>query len=193
MTDTLCIFDGIMETENSHSFKGTMAWHGVWLVNKSAEAKLVEEPKRDPSKQMVDSDMTFRVEGSATPVAKGTKDSTWAQPCVVSWTDGAFEGRVTIQDAKHELLVTKLRWTGGDQIKNIVYGNGENQFGKFIEVGWMRPGNRLTMARRYVTDDRTSWSLEKLKELVLADIYDEEEDEVVMPPWHCGIFNSIYE
>lgn len=192
MTDTLCIFDGIMETKDSYSYKGPMSWHGVWLVSKSKEAKLVNEPQRDPSKQMVDSDMKFRVEGSATPIA-GKKDTTWAQPCTISWTDGAFEGRVTIQDTKHELLVNKLRWTGGDQIKNIVYGSGENKFGKFIEVGWMRPGNRLTMARRYVIDERASWSLEKLKEFVLADIFDEEEDEVVMPPWHCDIFNSNYE
>jgi hypothetical protein len=90
--------------------------------------------------------------------------------------------------------VTKLRWTGGEQIKNSVYGIGTNQFGKFIEVGWMRPGNRLTIARRYVTNDaRTSWTLAKLKEMVLADIYDEEEDEVVMPPWHTDIFNSKYD
>jgi hypothetical protein len=198
MTDTLCIFDGLMETENSHSYRGTLTWHGVWLVHKSSDAKAVAEPQRAPTAQMVESDMTFRVTGTATPVDTASKDSTWAQPCEIHWRDGSYDGagRVTIQDKTHTLLVTKLRWTGGEQLKNLVFGTGENQFGKFIEVGWMRPGNRLTIARRYLsgTDDamRTSWSLAKLKEMVLADIYDEQDDEIVMPPWHTEIFNSKY-
>jgi hypothetical protein len=195
MTDTLCIFDGLMETENSHSYRGNLTWHGVWLVNKSPDAKAVEEPKRAPTAQMVESDMSFKVTGTATPIDKTSKDATWAQPCEITWTDGSFDGgRVTINDTAHTLLVTKLRWTGGEQIKNLVYGIGTNQFGKFIEVGWMRPGNRLTIARRYVTNDaRTNWTLAKLKEMVLADIYDEEDDKPPMPPWHTDIFNSKYD
>jgi hypothetical protein len=197
MTDTLCIFDGLMETENSHSYRGTLQWHGVWLVHKSAEARVVEEPKRAPTAQMVESDMSFRLSGTASPVdtASTNRDTTWAQPCEIRWTAGSFDGRVTIQDTAHSLLVTKLRWTGGEQIKNLVYGIGSNQFGSFIEVGWMRPGNRLTVARRYLTDQdaRSTWTLAKLREMVLADIYDEEDDKVVMPPWHTDIFNSKYQ
>jgi hypothetical protein len=56
----------------------------------------------------------------------------------------------------------------------------------------MRPGNRLTIARRYLEegDERTKWDLETLSEKVMDGIYDEKKEEYRIPPWQCDIFNT---
>jgi hypothetical protein len=57
-----------------------------------------------------------------------------------------------------------------------------------------RPGCRLTLARRHVSDSepRAQWDLATLRTKVLEAIYDEAKDEIVMPPWQCDIFNAEY-
>ena len=58
--------------------------------------------------------------------------------------------------------------------------------------GWILQGNRITLARRHVTpsDPRSNWSAQTVREQVLKNIYDEEEDEIVMPPWQCSTLNA---
>lgn len=51
-------------------------------------------------------------------------------------------------------------------------------------------GNRITLARRYVADDRANWGAKKVKSEILEQIYDSEEESVVMPPWNCKAMNA---
>jgi hypothetical protein len=54
----------------------------------------------------------------------------------------------------------------------------------------MRPGNRVTLARRYVAEDdpRAKWTLRELRATVLKEVYD--GDSVVLPPWKCSAMNA---
>ena len=101
-------------------------------------------------------------------------------------------GTSTTEEKSHQVIVSGLRWAGGDVVKTLCFGCGKNDLGAYIEVGWMKPGNRVVMARRYLKDgdDKASWTVKMVKEAVLKKIYDEEEDTVVMPPWHCDVFNA---
>ena len=62
---------------------------------------------------------------------------------------------------------------------------GNNESGAFVAVGWMYPGNRLTLGRRYLgeKDARIKWGVHELREAVLEEIYLEEDDKVTIPPW----------
>jgi hypothetical protein len=72
--------------------------------------------------------------------------------------------------------------------------NSNPAFVFFISFYHQRPGCRLTLARRHVNDSdpRAQWDLETLRTKVLEAIYDEANDEIVMPPWQCDIFNAEY-
>ena len=198
--NSVFVWDGILETRNvSKDGNGyDVHWHGVVVANDdAADATKVPEPPRNAFKEFVDSDLQFNVEGTATPVDASMKDDNKFKEYVVSLTAGEgwdYDGAKVV-DAEHDLHVTSLLWRGSpDQRNSIVVAKGKTDggHGHFVSVGWMRPGNRVTLARRYLGNDdpRAKWSNEKLRNSILAQIYDEEDDTIVMPPWKCHALNA---
>ena len=53
-------------------------------------------------------------------------------------------------------------------------------------------GNRITLARRHLSpsDPRACWNTHTIREQVIKNIYNDYEDDVVMPPWHCASLNA---
>ena len=203
---TVLVWDGILETRNARDDDGEggydVHWRGVVVANVNApDATKVPEPPRNAFKEFVDSDLQFHVQGVAKPVDGGNPkdDDNKFKEHVVSLTSGEgwddYEGggggssNTKVVDARHDLHVTSLLWRGSpDQRHSIVVATGRTDTrGPFVSVGWMRPGNRVTLARRYLREDdpRASWSPEVLRRCVLAQIYDETDDTIVMPPWKC--------
>jgi hypothetical protein len=146
--------------------------------------------------QFVDSDLQFQVSGTAKPVDGSAKDGDKFAPHVISLTSGAGwdYGGSKNTDEVHDVHVTSLLWRGSpDQRNSIVVATGKSAgHGSFVSVGWMRPGNRVTLARRYVEDGdpRASWTPEELRKNVLSQIYREDDDTIVMPPWKCAALNA---
>ena len=195
-TSALCVWDGIVEAESAENktSKIPVVWKGTWVLNEDApDASKVKEPPRNAFLRDCDSDKHFSVSGTA-QLASGTDASNLFQPFQASFTKG--EGYdlngAKHTDEEHEVLFEKLRWSGGEARKNLVYACGRNEYGNFISVGWMRPGNRLTLARRYLeeSDPRAKWGVEMVKDRVLKEIYSEEDDLIVIPPWQCEVFNT---
>jgi hypothetical protein len=197
--NTVLVWDGILETRNVNADSSgyDVHWHGVVVANDNVpDATQVPEPPRNAFKEFVDSDLQFRVEGTASPVDGNTKDDNKFKEYVVSLTGGEgwdYNG-AKIVDAEHELHVTSLLWRGSpDQRNSIVVATGKTDgYGHFVSVGWMRPGNRVTLARRYLRDDdpRASWSPETLRRSIVAQIYSDEDDTIVMPPWKCHALSA---
>ena len=102
------------------------------------------------------------------------------------------------QDEVHDVLVKSLRWSGNmyDQTENLVVARGKNKFGRFISAGWMRPGNRWTVARRYLPDDdpRADWTLHELLQRIADQTVTTNEDtgqkNVWIPCWQCPAMHS---
>jgi len=194
--NTLIVWDGIMAaTDTSEIGTYDIAWHGTVFANAhSVDASSVKAPARGAFSEFCESPMQFRVRGVARS-ADGSRDEIKFKPFRMNLKDGEgwdLNGR-KLTDTEHELFVENLRWRGSpDQKDSLVFARGKDRFGSFVSVGWMRPGNRVTMARRYVdaSDDRANWSIQKLRAEVLEQIYDEEEEEAMIPPWTCDVFNA---
>jgi hypothetical protein len=90
------------------------------------------------------------------------------------------------------VIASLQQWRGspyrGD---SLAYAQGEDSFGHFVSIGYMKPGGRITLARRcaLVSDDgRAALSVEDVQRETLKAIYDEEEEDITaMPPWKCNI------
>jgi hypothetical protein len=212
--DTLYVWDGILNIEEKDNVV-SMKWNGKWIdCENCADAKMADIPKRGFG-EYIPSDMTFDVEGTAKPLKSGKEDSVADEdtenedhnttknsikPHKVALVGGEgwdmeVDGSVTkYKDIQHDLYLPSLKWTGNvfEQTNNLAYAVGHNEFAPFISVGWMRPGCRLTLGRRYLDekDARSKWSIDELKKAVLDEIFHEAESKVTIPPWQCAALHS---
>lgn len=200
--DTLFVWDGIMVIGDPNGKKKNernFCWKGTWVgCEDCADAKRADIPKRGFGEN-VPSDMYFDVSGSIKPKEEKNSD---ASEYIVSITSGeGYDLEDAGQKKKHKdnvhiILLPNLKWTGNlmDQRVNLVYANGKNEFGSFITIGWMRPGNRLTLGRRYLdeNDARCHWSIDELRNATLEKIAVEKDDKitVIVPPWKCDVMHS---
>jgi hypothetical protein len=196
--DTLYVWDGILredEEKKDDDGKVAVTWTGTWVASDDcADAKDAEAPKRNAFKELVDSDMQFSVSGTAKPV-----DDENSKAFIASMTEGEGydlgdgDEKKKEKDDEHEIYMANLRWTGdmADQSNNLLFAKGKNQHGPFVSIGWMRPGCRLTLARRYLEeeDERVKWTLDELCKKTLEEIYT-EGGKVRTPPWQCDTLHA---
>jgi hypothetical protein len=195
--NTFMVWDGILTITSSDSDQNcvlTCNWNGTVFMNVHApDATKINDPPRNAFKLACSSDQEFSVIGIAKPM-DGFHDGNKFKPYQISFVEGDgwdFDG-VKHVDMEHQVL-TSLQWQGSpDATKSLVFAQGQDEYGKFLSVGWMRPGNRITLARRYVdpSDGRYSWDIAKLRQEVIALVWDEEEEECVIPPWQCPALNA---
>jgi hypothetical protein len=196
--DTLFVWDGILVTKeetsnnnnnnNNKATTTTVEWEGTWVGVDNEDATKVEAPKRGAFDELVASDMHFQVSGTAHEQEDGS--------ILVSVTQGSGwdlkDDTKKHSDIKHDLYLESLKWTGavgGDQTPNLIFSEGENgEFGKFIGVGWMRPGNRMTVARRYLAD-KDERTLDTVKKIVWEEVCG-DNDKTRIPPWQCTVMNT---
>lgn len=165
-----------------------------------SDAKLVPTPKRGAFDEYVSSENAFQVEGATT---KRKEDGNGTVVIRINMTEGSGydlgEGseKKKHTDDRHDMYFSLLRWTGNlrEQLHNLVLATGENEFGNFISVGWLRVGNRVTLARRYVDegDERAKWDIDDLRKEVLKEIASVADDghvELVIPPWQCKVMHA---
>lgn len=226
--DTLYIWDGIVTVNdkaaaaNDEKTEISVSWEGTWVpVDDCPDATLAAAPKRNAFAEYVDSDFLFSVSGKAT-MMKGDEDGEDEnQPEMLyiaqlvggdGWDMDSDDDDKTkkkkYQDDEHDVLVKNLRWSGNmfDQTNNLIVSKGRNEFGPFVSVGWMRPGNRWTLARRYLTesdgdnsstDQRVKWTVHELQEAVLKEAVEVVEGtgqkKLMIPPWHNTILHSEYQ
>jgi hypothetical protein len=187
--NSVMVWDGIMEVAPAADGAFDCTWHGTLFVNEEEpDATKVPEPARNAFKAFCASDQEFRVTGTAKP-ADGAGDGNKFKPYLISFTAGeGWEYDGTKQtDAEHNVL-TSLQWQGSpDKTKSLVFAHGKDTHGPFISTGWMRPGNRITLARRYLDteDDRAKWDANMVRDEVTKLVWDAEEEECVIPPWQC--------
>ena len=196
--NSIIVWDGIMVCDEKEGEAGTfkITWHGQLEAHDNAtESKGVKEITRNAFQAFCDSDKEFRVIGEAKP-ADGAADGNKFKPYTITFgKDGEgwdLDGKKH-QDEEH-VISSSLQWQGSpDKRKSLCYGKGKDEYGSFFSVGWMRPGNRITIARRYMGDgdDRAGWDLATVQTEILKVIYDDDEEEVtVMPPWQCDVMNA---
>lgn len=187
-----------------------LKWEGTWVGCDFPDASKVPTPKRGAFDEFVSSETRFEVEGTAT---KGSADDSKdkkddgksiggeisslyriAMTGGTGYDLGEGSDKKNHKDDKHDMYFFSptLCWTGNlrDQVQNMVLAVGENEFGNFISVGWLRVGNRVTLARRYVdeSDERSKWDIEDLRKAVFDQIATVKEDghvDLVIPPWQC--------
>lgn len=215
--DTLYIWDGIIvevgwdlvkEDKEEKKDEIPLEWKGTWVPCEDCpDAKKAEAPKRYGGQLEVESANHFQVSGTAKALPKpeetDDENPTTAVPHEASlvggdgWDMGEGDEKKKYTDEVHDLLFANIKWMGNmrDQRDNLVFAKGENEFGPFISAGWMRPGCRLTLARRYLdeSDARVKWSLEELGSNVINGIFDKESGEVNIPPWQCDALHSEFQ
>lgn len=206
--------DGDDNVSKDTSDAEELKWEGTWVGCDYADASKVPTPKRGAFDEFVSSEHRFQVEGTAT---KGSVDETKEEDgksiggdisslYKIAMTGGTGydlgdgDDKKTHKDDKHDMYFFSptLRWTGNlrDQVENMVLALGENEFGTFISVGWLRVGNRVTLARRYLdeSDERAKWDIEDLRKAVFDQIATVVEDDnsvkLVIPPWQCAAMNA---
>lgn len=218
--NTLYIWDGILIVKSDDEKKKgdgdddpnkelPSTWEGTWVgVENVPDATKAEAPKRVGAAKDVESSNTFSVSGTAKK-CKEEKDeddssgTTTSNPMEISltegegWDMGDGDDKKKYKDTVHQVLVSNMKWMGNfkDQRDNLVFAKGKNEFGNFISAGWMRPGNRVTLARRYLDDKdaRVKWDVQQLKKSVIAGIFDEKSGEVNIPPWQCDALHSEFQ
>ena len=204
--DTLFVWDGILTSEDVEKTKGgegkdgdddkkdsgtcEVTWEGTWVGVDEADATKAEAPKRGAFLEFVESDMQFQVAG------KAKKDSSKGPFTIITiddggagWDLGEGKDKKKHKDKTHQIILETLRWSGSaDQTANLSFAKGTNDHGPFISVGWMRPGNRLTLARRYLDDNdaRAKWDLEDLGKAVISEICGGDNKTTRIPPWQCS-------
>jgi hypothetical protein len=202
--DTLYIWDGIVTVhdEESKDKDVPLAWEGTWVAVEEADATKAAAPKRSAFAEYVDSDMKFHVSGKAEAVDDAGKlfVTTLAEGDGWDMEDG--DEKKKYQDKEHEVMVKCLRWSGNtfDQTENLIVAKGTNEFGSFVSAGWMRPGNRWTLARRYLADKkdpRAKLSLQELQEAVIDETVELVEEtgqqKLRIPPWQCSLLHTEYQ
>ena len=206
--DTLYVWDGILEVKDPlpGTKESSLNWDGVWVgCENCADAKKADAPKRVGAARDVDSANHFSINGKANPIGgdEGSITDSTAYPHEASlvggegWDMGEGSEKKKYLDESHNVLLSNLRWKGNmrDQRDNLVFAKGRNDFGDFVSAGWMRPGSRITLARRYLEEDdaRIKWSLEDLQKAVLNGIYDEQSGQVHVPPWQCDALHAEFQ
>lgn len=198
--DSVIVWDGIMSATPAVGSSGhfTVTWEGTVFVNLAApDPAQVEEPVRRGAVYSCSSDKSFSVTGVARP-ADGTGDGDLFKTYIVDFAHGGQgweleTGGKKHKDSKHDVL-TSLQWRGSpDKSDSLCYAQGSDEYGHFISTGYMKPGNRITLARRYLDsgDDRAKWTAEQVHQEIMKAIYDnEEEDVTVMPPWKCDVLKA---
>mmetsp|Transcript_14722 Transcript_14722/g.23809 ORF Transcript_14722/g.23809 Transcript_14722/m.23809 type:complete len:269 (+) Transcript_14722:145-951(+) len=215
--DTLYIWDGIVtidmskvktdDAEGADDDKSIpVQWEGTWVPVEASDATKAPAPKRNAFAEYVDSDMKFTVSGTANPldeegddqwlVAKLTEGDGW------DMDDGSGGEMKKYKDETHDVMVKSLKWSGNmfDQTENLIVAKGTNEFGHFVSAGWIRPGNRWTLARRYLPDDkdpRSKWAMKQLLEYVVNEsvelVEDSGQKKLKIPPWQCTVFHAEYQ
>mmetsp|Transcript_21183 Transcript_21183/g.29955 ORF Transcript_21183/g.29955 Transcript_21183/m.29955 type:complete len:242 (-) Transcript_21183:274-999(-) len=213
--DTLYVWDGILTItdnddtkEDSSNKDTTVSWEGTWVgCENCADAKKAEAPKRGVFDAFVESDMHFLVEGTATKVDQTATETTpnsngHKVPYQASFLKGEGwdlqedDGKTKSKhkDKVHDVYFANLEWSGNlrDQRSNLIFAKGSNDHGSFISAGWMRPGNRVTLGRRYLDDNdpRAKWDLDELRQAVLKEVL-QQGRKIHLPPWQCGALHSI--
>lgn len=227
--DSLYIWDGIVSlhvdpksTEGEGKDEGKddsipVHWEGTWISTEARDATEAAAPKRTAFAEYVNSDFRFDVEGTAKPLvtkAGNAEDKESSAPVlagmfVATITQGAgwdMEDEETktkkkYNDTTHDVLVKSLKWSGNmfDQTENLIVAKGENEFGAFVSAGWMRPGNRWTLARRYLPegDPRAKMSLLELQQAVVDEsvtlMEETGQQKLKIPPWQCGLLHAEYQ
>jgi hypothetical protein len=142
---------------------------------------------------------TFAVSGTTSPKKdSATDDSLYCVSMIEGGYDlGEGDEKKRHSDDVHNLYLSLLRWTGNlrEQVCNLVFGIGSNEFGSFVSVGWLRVGNRITLGRRYLPDgdERCKWDIEKLRSVVLDEISTVQEDghqKLHLPPWQIAAMHA---
>jgi hypothetical protein len=196
--DTLYVWDGILtvnEADKTNDGKVPVSWIGTSVeCADSPDATMVKAPTRGAFAEFVDSDMQFSVSGTAEKIEPGGNGPYRAS--LVNgegWDSLAGYKRKKEKDTVHDVFLANLNWSGNVmcQTDNLVFAKGKNVLGRFISVGWMRPGNRVTLGRRYLRDDdaRATWDMDQLIKGVLGGILLDDED-IRIPPWQCPALDS---
>lgn len=211
--ETLFVWDGILsiiekqkgdDEKEEKSNAIDVKWKGTWVGCDSADSRKVETPKRGAFNEFVSSETCFEVTGSA-PEKKdedANNGNGTVAYCVAmiggpGYDLGEGDEKKKHTDDVNDVYFSILRWTGNlrNQAENIVFALGENEFGRFISVGWLRVGNRVTLARRYVdeSDERSKWDVDDLRKTVLKQITTTGEHgttRVRIPPWKCAAMHA---
>ncbi|KAL3913712.1 MAG: hypothetical protein SGILL_006379 [Bacillariaceae sp.] len=206
--DTLYIWDGIVTVDDTGvgvdaDANAQVSWEGTWVPVEEADATRAKAPKRNAFAEYIDSDLKFNVTGSAAAV--DTKEDAPMKLFISKLTDGdgwdmeSGGEKKKYADKEHEVMVKSLRWSGNmfDQTENLIVAKGTNEFGSFVSAGWMRPGNRWTLARRYLSeenDPRAKLSLRDLQNAVIDEtvqvVADTGQQKLKIPPWQCSVLHA---
>ena len=210
--DTLYIWDGIVtvgmpDDNETKDAPVPIEWGGFWVpVTNVPDAADAEAPKRHAFKKDIEADCTFLVRGTAARVhAMGEKDGKSEEEAMTDndddnlfvaqltngdgWEMQDGEQKSRYHDATHDVWIKSLKWTGNqnDQSESLVVAKGTNDFGPFVSVGWIRPGNRWTVARRYLseTDRRAGMTVREFYQTVVRETLSVESGRKVLrvPPW----------
>ncbi|KAL7475916.1 hypothetical protein ACHAW6_001810 [Cyclotella cf. meneghiniana] len=220
--ETLFVWDGILsfvEQDDEEADKDAatsdgdkIKWEGTWVGIDSVDATKVDTPKRGAFDEFVSSENKFNVTGFATKGDKKDIEAYEDSKVIGGEVSHLYRAKMIgghgydlrigedtkkYKDTVHDVYFSTLRWKGNlrDQIENVVFALGENEFGNFISVGWLRVGNRVTMARRYIDehDDRRKWDIDDLRKAVFDQIAPFSKDgsmSVIIPPWHCAAMHA---
>jgi hypothetical protein len=187
------VWDGILavnEADKTEDGKVPVSWVGTWVKCEDCpDAMKVKAPTRGAFAEFVDSDMQFSVSGTAEKIETGGNGPYCATLLEgEGWDSCEGDEKKKEKDTVHDVFLANLKWSGNVkfQTNNLVFAKGKNDLGRFISVGWMRPGNRVTLGRRYLGDEdaRGKWDMKELTNAVLGAILLDDES-MTIPPWQC--------
>lgn len=126
-------------------------------------------------------------------VAKLTEGEGWEME------EGGEKSRY--HDTTHDVWVKSLKWSGNqkDETESLVVAKGTNDFGPFVSVGWIRPGCRWTVARRYLSekDPRKKMPLREFYQNVVAESISVTEESgvksLLVPPWQIAAMHTNHQ
>jgi hypothetical protein len=225
--DTLYIWDGIVsvgvpEDKETQNAPVPLQWEGSWIpVTNVPDAADADAPKRHAFKKDIDADCKFLVRGTASRLyTKGetngksesekeedTSANDYENFYVAKFTEGDGwemedgEKKSWYPDTTHDVWIKSLKWSGNqnDQRESLVVAKGTNNFGPFVSVGWIRPGNRWTVARRYLseTDLRVEMPFRKFYEIVVESSISVDKEKgkkiLLVPPWRIAAMHAKYQ
>lgn len=223
--DSLYIWDGIVavgipEENQTQDSPVPLQWEGQWVpVTGVPDAANAEAPKRHAFKKDIDSDCKFLVRGSASRFdsnGEGDSKSEKEKGAASNDDEGFYVVRLTegdgwemeegdeksrYHDKIHDVWVKTLKWSGNqkDQTKSLVVAKGTNDFGPFVSVGWIRPGCRWTVARRYLSekDPRVKMTFREFYKIVVAESISVTEESgekyMMVPPWKIDAMHANHQ
>mmetsp|Transcript_16314 Transcript_16314/g.21356 ORF Transcript_16314/g.21356 Transcript_16314/m.21356 type:complete len:204 (-) Transcript_16314:226-837(-) len=196
--NSIMIWDGIVTASPSiGATNGSfdVSWEGTLLLHAdAADPSTVEDPFRKGSGTEVPSEKSFKVTGKALPV-DGVADGNRFKKFTMKFNRGTGWDCDGKKHKDKELqVISSLQWLGSpDGSNSLCTAAGEDGFGRFIGLGYMKPGNRITLCRRsalQASDKRASWDAARVLKATMEEIYDEDEEDItVKPPWKCDVLN----